>query len=94
MPLRAAPCYHAGMPRKPKRQPDDPEQSKRFIDMAREVGAEQPSPDFERVFRKVAEQSKGVPPNRLRKKSVGGVPRPIRRPLRLRNGFFTASSEA
>jgi hypothetical protein len=47
------------MPRKPKPKPDDPEQSKRFIDMAREVGAEQPSPDFERVFRKVAAQSKG-----------------------------------
>jgi hypothetical protein len=44
-----------------KTQPDDPEQSKRFIDMAREVGAEQPSPDFERVFRKVAEQPKGTP---------------------------------
>jgi hypothetical protein len=43
------------VPRKPK-PPDDPEQSKRFIDMAREVGAEQPSPDLERVFRKVAEQ--------------------------------------
>lgn len=49
------------MPRKPKPPPDDPEQSKRFIEIAREVGAEQPSPDFERVFRKVAEQPKGHP---------------------------------
>jgi hypothetical protein len=49
------------MVRKPKPPPDDPEQSKRFIDMAREVGAEQPSPDFERVFRKVAETTKGNP---------------------------------
>ena len=32
------------MPRKPKPPPDDPEQSKRFIDMAREVGAENPAP--------------------------------------------------
>jgi hypothetical protein len=55
------------MPRKPKPQPDDPEQSKRFIDMAREVGAEQPSPEFERVFQKVAEKPKGVP--KPRKKS-------------------------
>ena len=39
------------MPRKPKPQPDDPAQSKRFIDMAREVEAEKPSPNFERVFR-------------------------------------------
>jgi hypothetical protein len=43
-------------------RPDDPEQFKRFVDMAREVGAEEPSPDFERVFRKVAEQPKGHPP--------------------------------
>ena len=50
------------MPHKPKQPPDDPEQSKRFIDMAREVGAEEPSPDFERVFRKVAEQPKEKPP--------------------------------
>jgi hypothetical protein len=50
------------MPRKPKPLPDDPAQSKRFIDMAREVGAEQPSPDFERVFRKVAEQRKRPTP--------------------------------
>ena len=50
------------MPRKPKSVPDDPEQSKRFIDMAREVGAEKPSPNFERVFRKVAERPKGFPP--------------------------------
>lgn len=50
------------MPRKPKPQPDDPVQSKRFIDMAREVGAEQISPNFERVFRKVAEKPKGFPP--------------------------------
>jgi hypothetical protein len=44
------------MSRKPKPKHDDPEQSKRFIDMAREVGAEQPSPNFERVFHKVADR--------------------------------------
>ena len=49
------------MPRTPKSSPDDPAQSKRFIDMAREVGAEKPSPNFERVFRKVAEKPKGPP---------------------------------
>ncbi len=53
--------YGAPMPRKPKTPPDDPAQSKRFIDMAREVGAEKASPDFERLFRKVAEQPKGAP---------------------------------
>jgi hypothetical protein len=50
------------MPRKPKPPPDDPEQLKRFIDMAREVEAETPSPNFERVFRKVAEQPKRTTP--------------------------------
>lgn len=50
------------MSRKSKPPPADPAQSKRFIDMAREVEAEQPSPNFERVFRKVAEQSKGSSP--------------------------------
>lgn len=49
------------MSRKSAPKPDDPEQSKRFIDMAREVGAEEPSPDFERVFEKVARSSKARP---------------------------------
>jgi hypothetical protein len=53
------------MPHKPTPKPDDPDQSKRFIEMAREVGAEEPSPDFERVFRKVAEKPK-------RSRKVGG----------------------
>jgi len=55
--------------RKPKPPPDDPEQSKRFIDRAREVGAEQASPNFERVFRKVAQQAKRPTP---KDKSRGG----------------------
>ena len=64
------------MPRKPIPVPDDPEQSKRFIDMAREVGAEQPSPDFERVFRKVAEQPKRLPPKASGKaESAAGLSR-------------------
>jgi hypothetical protein len=41
--------------------PDDPAESMRFIDMVREVGAEDPSPDFQGVFRKIAEQPKGTP---------------------------------
>jgi hypothetical protein len=65
-------CYHWAMQRKPKPPPDDPEQSKRFTDMAREVGADKPSPNFERVFRKVAEQPKGAPSKttQKRKRSV------------------------
>jgi hypothetical protein len=58
------------MSRKPKSPPDDPEQSKRFIDMAREVGAEQPSPNFDRVFRKVAEQPKGTPQKMKHKRRI------------------------
>lgn len=53
------------MKRKPAPPPDDPEQSKRFIEMANEVGAEKPSPNFERVFRKVVAQPKGSPPKPL-----------------------------
>jgi hypothetical protein len=56
--------YTPRMSRKPKPPIDDPEQSKRFIDMVREVEAEKPSPDFERVFRKVAKQPKGHPPSK------------------------------
>jgi hypothetical protein len=44
------------MPRKPKPQPDDPEQSKRFMDMAREIGADEGAAGrkaFERTFKKV-----------------------------------------
>jgi hypothetical protein len=49
------------MPRKPKPQPDDPAASKRFIDMARELGADETEKGreaFERVFTKVASSSR------------------------------------
>jgi hypothetical protein len=45
------------MPRKPKPRSDDPAESKRFIDMARELGADESEKGreaFERVFKKVA----------------------------------------
>jgi hypothetical protein len=42
------------MPRKPALPPDDPEQSKRFIDMAREVEAEGTEEEFFKAFRKIA----------------------------------------
>jgi hypothetical protein len=41
------------MPRKPKPPADDPEQSKRFIDMAREIGANADKQEFERAFNSV-----------------------------------------
>ena len=55
-----------------KRKADDPEQSKRFIDMAREVVAETPNPDFELVFRKVAEKPKGHPKPSARRSRRSG----------------------
>jgi hypothetical protein len=48
------------MPRKPKPPPDDPEQSKRFIEAAREIGADESPEAFEEVFRKVVRPKKGV----------------------------------
>jgi len=44
------------MPRKPKPQPDDAAESKRFIDMARELGSDETEKGreaFERTFGKV-----------------------------------------
>jgi hypothetical protein len=49
------------MPRKPKAQPDDPAESKRFIDMARELGADETEKGreaFERTFHKVTSRAK------------------------------------
>ena len=48
------------MPRKPTPPPDNPEQSKRFIEIAREVGAKDTQEEFDRAFRKVASR----PPQR------------------------------
>jgi hypothetical protein len=41
------------MPRKPTPPPDDPEQSKRFIEIAREVGADGTEEEFDKAFRKL-----------------------------------------
>jgi len=53
------------MPRKRKPPPDDPEQSKRFIEAAREIGTDESPEAFERVFKKVALSKPGrAPPTR------------------------------
>lgn len=44
------------MARKPIPKPDNPDQSKRFIDMAREVEAEGSKENFEKAFKKVAKE--------------------------------------
>jgi hypothetical protein len=44
-------------PNKPESTPDDPEQSKRFIDMAKEVGADEDADALERAFKNIASKS-------------------------------------
>jgi hypothetical protein len=41
------------MPRKPAPKPDDPEQSRRFIETAREIGTDESPEAFERAFKKI-----------------------------------------
>lgn len=50
------------MPRKPKSPPDDPEQFKRFIDMAREVEVDESPEAFDRAFNKVIRRQKPPAP--------------------------------
>jgi hypothetical protein len=50
------------MGRKPAPKPDDPEQSKRFIEAAREAGADETEEGADRAFRKIAAKPK--PPTR------------------------------
>jgi hypothetical protein len=40
--------------RGPKPAPDDPEQSRRFIDAAREAGVDETGAGFEKAFKKIA----------------------------------------
>jgi hypothetical protein len=49
------------MPRKAKPKPDDPAQSKRFIEAAREHGTDETGEAFERLFKKVV-KSPNAPP--------------------------------
>jgi hypothetical protein len=44
-----------------KHKPDDPEQSKRFIETAKEVGADDDAKALDRAFKKVATQTKQSP---------------------------------
>jgi hypothetical protein len=49
------------MSRKPNPQPDNPEQFKRFIEIAREIGAEADPETVDRVLDKVARSPKPRP---------------------------------
>lgn len=55
------------MARKPK--PDNPAEFKRFLDLAREVGADKPSENFDRVLRKTAERDPEPPPKARKRKT-------------------------
>jgi hypothetical protein len=41
------------MPRKPAPKPDDPTQSQRFLDIAKEVGADADDKALERAFKRI-----------------------------------------
>ena len=77
---RAEPA--ADMPRKPKPQPDNPEQLKRFIDMAREVEVDE-SPDavdraFDKIMGRQPENGSPARPGRNRSQRNRGAERPRR----------------
>jgi hypothetical protein len=48
-------------------KPDNPEQFKRFLETAREMGAEQPGKDFDRVLEKVARSDLPKPAPKTRR---------------------------
>jgi hypothetical protein len=52
------------MGRKPNPKPDDPEQSKRFIDTADDVGADQDEKALERALKKIASRKNEKPSRR------------------------------
>lgn len=45
-------CYKAAMAKQPKQ--DDPKQSQRFIETAKEIGVDEKPEAFDRAFKKVA----------------------------------------
>ena len=49
------------MPDKPDPKPDDPEQSKRFIDAAREAEADETEEGADRAFKRVARANRKPP---------------------------------
>jgi len=51
------------MPRKPAPKPDDPAQSKRFIETAEEVDADTDDAALERAFKKIVPPKRSSNPN-------------------------------
>jgi hypothetical protein len=56
------------MGRKPAPKPDDKAQSQRFLDIAKEVGADADDEALERAFKKIAPAGKPVSPSTDRSK--------------------------
>lgn len=54
--------YSGGMSRKPAPKPDDPEQLKRFREMAREVGVDEAEGAFDRAFDRISGKAKSPKP--------------------------------
>ena len=52
------------MPRTSAPKPDNPEQHKRFIDMAREVEVDEREGGFDRAFERIADKTKAPKPKR------------------------------
>jgi hypothetical protein len=69
------------MPREPKPPPDDPEQSKRFIEAARAIGTDESPEVFELVFKKIAEYK--VTTKATRKRAAGNRDELVDQPLTL-----------
>lgn len=58
----------AGRSEKPKRQEDQKAQAERFIETARQHGADESGEEFERVFKKIVPEKRGVSAAPSRKK--------------------------
>ena len=49
---------------KPRPKPDDPEQSRRFIDAAKEAGVDETGEAFDKAFKKLVPEKRHAAPER------------------------------
>lgn len=70
----------------PPRNADNPEQSRRFIDAAREIGAEEPAEDADLILRRVASSERAlkkvIPSPPAKRHAASRRPNPDHRPDR------------
>jgi hypothetical protein len=67
LPIRAPAINISDMPRKPKLKPDNPEQFKRFIEMAREVEVDESPEALDRALGRIISAPKGGEPKTQQK---------------------------